>query len=223
MKKLIALIALTLGIAAGSANAAQVTFNAAGNITNASGVRTQFPFGLDNSTPLPTGTIIEFGYFAGGVPAALGSSVTWTQIDALRAGFTKWGTNVINNSSVAGRATNIIQNTLFGGTPPTNQIAIWVWNTANTGTASYVGVYTAPTWLFPVADSGAGSSATIALATNLLNNPSGLLAIAGSFDPVSDPFRQALLAEIVIIPEPSTAILGLVGGLGIMARRRKRS
>ena len=221
-RQLVAFVVLTvLGV---RAEAASVTFFASGSATNATGIRAQFAVGLADGSPLPLGTLVEFGYYTNGIPAPVGTHITQAEFNQLRAGFVKWGTNMINPSVVSGRVTNIVQNTLFGTTPPTNQIVVWIWNTSSTNMVpqTQVGVFTSTAWLFPFADAGLGNSTTITLATNLLNAPPRLIALAGGLDPVDDPLRQATLAAATpwetpfILSHPQGTNL-LVGGTATLS------
>ena len=94
-----------------------------------------------------------------------------------------------------------------GGVPAGTRLYLMVYNDAVAASATELGIFSADTWLMPA------------------NNLSNLTMNSVDVNTDLEVFRGArgslILAPLTVIPEPSTGIMALLAGLGLIARRRR--
>jgi hypothetical protein len=218
--KLIAFAAILA--CAASANAASLQIQALGSITNPSPGNGYNLSLADGSSLVPAASLVQYGYFTisdAAVTAAFTdylNSGNVTFLNNIRTAFQQWGTNTSMNFD--GRMGRTITNGPVGSFAG-QKVSVWVFNTATTNTATQMGIFTSPEWLFPSTDDAsqvANFAKSYAFNTNVNLGVNGLFALVGSED--ADSFN---LASLTPVPEPS--VLGLVGlgGISVLKRRRK--
>ncbi len=147
----------------------------------------------------------------------------------LMSHFTTFGTSSIG-TNVGGAPGFFFQNTT-GNTATTTpfpvqgqRIYIWAFNTPLATTATQEGIFSqtvAANWIFPT--QGGNPDTTGVDITDLTNAPS--TALAPGADIVIGGFQQGvgntLDFNLALIPEPSTYVLALVGGIALWLLRRR--
>lgn len=140
-----------------------------------------------------------------------------SDIGAIEAVFQEFGTRLTSaTGGLAGSYTNVT-----GAADGFNgqQIYLWILNTDSKGTATEQGLYTvadanAPTagnaWIYPVNAGGVGDSTTIQVSA-LIDGPKAGL-------PGGSAERNL---RLVVIPEPSGAMLAGLAGMALLFRRRR--
>lgn len=177
---------------------------------------------------LADGSIIRVGLFntSGGNLATLQTSNDFATIDSLFTPFAESGhpgSGAVNQSSNAGN--QIIINSLFGPgqvigniegiaasySATGSQIYVWVFNSANTGTATEWGIFSATSgWNFP-SDLGQETLSTFEVNDIVRGSTTGGITSAD----------QLRLSSIAAVPEASSSMLLLTTGLIALRRRRR--
>ncbi len=92
------------------------------------------------------------------------------------------------------------------GVPAGTRIFILAYNALDPNNATEMGIYSATSWLMP-----ASAAATLQLNTTVVDTPGEILM-----------GRNGSLHLGAFVPEPSAGIMGLLAGLGLIVRRRRR-
>ncbi len=108
----------------------------------------------------------------------------------------------------------------FDGKP----LYLWVFNAATIGAATQVGIFRAPSgatqpWTFATNDGGVSDSRTYSTASD--TTPI-LQAIGGFGSTTSSQLRLTDQFNLAPIPEPSTAVFGLLTALAMLSSRKRR-
>jgi hypothetical protein len=182
---------------------------------------------IATGTPVPIGDTVWMGYFPTNDPSFFLNNQTFSQ---LMASFTflssiQFGQDasaVPGGGSIVPSPPGTYFGTVFGSVPtapannPTSQLFIWMFNANNPALATQWAITTNSAWTLPSGSGSIGIDPTID--GTVPNGALGLVVPNGS--------GNDIFLGIVVIPEPSTYFLGLVGGtamLGALRLRRTRS
>lgn len=152
-------------------------------------------------------------------------------IGYLMSHFAQFGSSSIG-TNVGGTPGEFFQDTINNSSTTTpfpvagQRIYIWAFNTPIAATATQIGIFSqsvAGNWVFP-AQGGIPDTTSVDLTD--LTDVAGTSLVAGA-DIVIGDFGQGLGNtqdfNLALVPEPSTYVLAVVGGLGLLALRRRRS
>lgn len=116
-------------------------------------------------------------------------------------------TGSVNNSALlfSGSAANTFDGT---GVPRGSRIFLLVWDNEDPSAAGELGIYSATSWTVPTT-----TSTTMSAPLASVDNASGAYEV----------YRGALGSLVLgpIVPEPSTGLLALIAGCGLISRRRR--
>jgi hypothetical protein len=129
------------------------------------------------------------------------------------------------NSSIGGNWTWNL--TTYPGSDSKRWAIVWfdTLTAANTGTAAggtKYGIASATSWITPAVEPGAGT--TLTYATSPAGSAPHQLALNDAGSVAGLPNNATFATNgttFTVVPEPSTAVLGLLAGLGVMMRRRR--
>jgi hypothetical protein len=225
---------LLLSLSAISANAA-ITIGGA-SITNAKA--------SDGTTNIPTGSLVLLivdtagdGFFNFGASPAAASKFTSTAdplvlsgAAGLTASSTFGGEYVLGRvSSGAGSVSSILTNVSVSSYLNKSFALVWFQGLTASGTETVAaagtkwGVARGTDWVFPSADSGTftSSSSDANGATSFYQvNQTTPAAGSDAFRSVTGNQGAAIFTVAAPVPEASTALLGAIGALGLLRRRR---
>jgi hypothetical protein len=198
-------------------------------------------FANSSGTYLLDGNLVEVGRFSisdGTISAMVsGGEVSQANYSTLMASFIPLDTvfsSAIGVGTTAGASSDnsgAISKAFTGGNATFAGLSMYVmvFNTSTTGTATQVGVFTGPTWLFPgnmvsgAVAYDAGTAGTPLIGTITTGRP----GTGNDYNTVIgdglDPIRSLNLVNITAIPEPSSIALvgiGMLGLVGFIRRRR---
>ncbi len=236
MKKYLSILFLAAALAA-PAGAAEITWSAGAD----NGLS------LANGTDLNQGSLIRLGTF---YDSGTSLQLTDSQISALASNPTQLNTYFkqaasgligadfgVNGHFNIQSSVNTSALNIAGA-----QMYLWVFNASTLTTATQQGIFywsisnttaipdgaSSPglRWSFPTDDVIAGSTmidlTDLTIGTGTL--ASGARIVVGGFGTgTSDTTTAPNFNLAVIVPEPSTAFLGLVGGMALLVRRRRRA
>ena len=103
------------------------------------------------------------------------------------------------------------------------QIYVWIFNAPSVASATQVGIFTATTatvpWVFPVNTGGVGDNQTY----SSTNSGAPTITAIGGFGTAAPSLMQLTNNfNVAPVPEPTTAIFGLLTGLAAVYSRRRR-
>ena len=207
MKKYI--ITLLCAVAAVSGNAATLTITtellgntvgATNSVVRADGLNGPISVVAGYYTVSPTGTN-PLADFAGFVPVITLNSV-------------------VTNNGVFEYVDNSFTGTPNGSSAINTPIYLWVFDGANTtiGTASEYGLFTTPGQAWGNTTDGVPSD--FYFTPDVTNLGTATVAIYGSVIPTGNNGTFDT-AQYALVPEPSTALLGLLAAVGLVIRRRR--
>jgi len=233
MYRSILVVSLLLAIPGGTALATQITF---------SGVPTaRLVTDAQNSTLATANSLVLAGSFAN--PAAftldMSASLGANYASILQnGGWEQFGLDTVSsspNASVAsslqisgtGKIAGSVTDNNFGATKADffngKPIYLWVFNAPTVGAATQMGIFRATTatqpWTFPINAGGIGD------VTSYSTTVTGAATIAaiGGYGTAGSSLRLTDSFNISAIPEPSTALFGLLTVLATLATRRGRA
>ncbi len=195
-------------------------------------------FDTKNGTDLQAGNFVRIGNFNisdSEIQARFQvGDLQYLDLHFTEAATTTIGTGVGNNDGHFTKNTPSYNNAIaLAG----KQVYIWVLNSTNNSnistsinTAFEVGIFYEPlasnsSWAFP-ADAAAGSTA---VSTGQLANAAGNAAlpeakfIVGQFGPGTTALSGKTAFTLAAVPEPGSIGLALLGGVALLARRRRMS
>ena len=189
------------------------------------GAQTDDSLGLQNGTAVPLNSQILLGYYTVAVTSSTFTAFTsasqflnnFTQLGSATMGFdVDSDPGTPNEAGLFAGGANILTGV---ATHNGKQLVYIVGNSSTIAASSQLGVFTSTSWILPNNPSGPTPQVVSTDINQVLNNSSGILF--GGFTTAGGPYGDLYRLQVVI-PEPSTASLMMIGAAGLVALRRLR-